>query len=318
MPFSVKVWGPMTPYRLALTALFLSATASAQNLRVIPVPWAATNPSVPHHAFNGHATTFKAIARGRERHLRRGLGLQRRRHLRLHRHGHKSVRFLSSRFTFPNQSAPATFLARVRVTSNGQSVVGTYPVRVFPEVPTDPNVATDRQLQIMRNVAIDDALWFLHNQLVRTGNEEDPFSGAQVSANISTGGPDNIAVGAALEALGRNRRFPAFPTAYLGQMPDPVANAARWATDPYAEDALRLINRLLTQTTVISVVATDENNLIGFYPETNAVPIPGSDDGIGLLVGYSPGDTTLGPGAKTHSAGWRSRTWPVMFVNLAF
>ena len=56
--------------RLSLAAaagmaiLTVSHAAEAQNLRVVPVPWVATDLTVPHMAYNGHATTFKAIARG--------------------------------------------------------------------------------------------------------------------------------------------------------------------------------------------------------------------------------------------------------------
>ena len=43
----------------ALSILFVGQVAQAQNLRVLPVPWVATDPTVPHQAYNGHATTFK-------------------------------------------------------------------------------------------------------------------------------------------------------------------------------------------------------------------------------------------------------------------
>ena len=48
----------------ALAVLTISQAAEAQNLRVVPVPWVATDLTIPHQAYNGRATTFKAIARG--------------------------------------------------------------------------------------------------------------------------------------------------------------------------------------------------------------------------------------------------------------
>ena len=47
-----------------VTLLAFERVASAQNLRVLPVPWVATDLTIPHQAYNGRATTFKAIARG--------------------------------------------------------------------------------------------------------------------------------------------------------------------------------------------------------------------------------------------------------------
>lgn len=50
--------------RAWVASLVLSSAALAQNLQVIPVPWIAADATIPHFAYNGHATTFKAIARG--------------------------------------------------------------------------------------------------------------------------------------------------------------------------------------------------------------------------------------------------------------
>ena len=288
----------MSIARFVVLASSLLAANVAQGLQVIPVPWVATDPTVPHAAYNGHATTFKAIARGGDgTYLVEwdydGDGVYDSIATRTDRYD------LSEAFTFPVQAADRTFVATLRVTSAGQTAFGSYPVRVFADVPGDFALATDRQVQVMRSVSIDDGLWFLHKQMARTGNEDDPMTGAQIKGWVD---PDagqttyrNIASGSYLEALGRNLHFPAFPAAYLGALPDPAANAARWATDPYAEDAARLVNHLLTQASVVSVSAADEVNLVGFYPEVAASPIAGTDDGIGLCVGYAPGELTNGP-----------------------
>ena len=284
--------------RLLVVSLMVLHAAAAGALEAIPVPWVATDPSVPHLAYNGHATTFKAIARGGN-----GTWL-----VEWDFDGDGIYDFsrsttdrydLSTRYTFPAQGADATFQAKVRVTSGGEVAVGTYPVRIFADVPADPAATTDGQLQVMRSVAIDDGLWFLHRQLNRAGNEADPFTGAQVTGWLD---PDpayvsyrNIASTTYLEALGLNQHVPAFPSAYLGELPDAVANARRWATDPYAEDAARLVNHLLAQASVVAVAAADESNLTGFYPEVAAIRIPGTTDGFGLYLGYSPGEQTNGP-----------------------
>jgi len=99
----------------------------------------------------------------------------------------------------------------------------------------------------------------------RSGNEEDPLTGAQITGSL----PSGIATAGAagfLWSLSLNGHFAAFPAAYLGSMPDPAVNTARWTADPYAEDAARLVNYLLTQAQVVGVAAQDESNWVGFYP----------------------------------------------------
>lgn len=284
----------MSNARLAVVGMLVSSVAAAQNLKVLPVPALALEPAAPHCAYNGHPTTFKAIARGGNGSYLvewdfQGDGTYDFSATRTNRYD------LSTAFTYPNQATDVDFTARVRVTSGGQTVESSYPVHVYADVPLNPAAANARQLQVMRNVAIDDGLWFLHNGMTRTGNEADPLFGGQLSGTLPTGGYQNLNAGTALEVLGRNGRYPAFPSAYTGPMPDVLENARRWDTDPYAEDAARLVNGLLTQITVVTIAPADEVNLTGFYPEIATAPIPGTDDGIGLYIGYSPGDQTNGP-----------------------
>jgi len=283
---------------LAAACLLAANAVSAQSLEVIPVPWVASDLTVPHAAYNGHATTFKAIARGGNGTYLcewdfTGDGTYDSSAVITNRYD------LSTRFTFPNQAADVVFQAKVRVTSGGQTVIGTYPVQVFADVPADPVAATSRQLQVMRNVAIDDGLWFLHRAMVRTGNEADPITGAQVTGYVDREAADtayrNLATPLFLLALGQNLHHAAFPAAYLGDLPDPAANTARWNGDPYAEDAARLVNYLMTQAQVVTTTAADEVNTHGFYPEVTLGPIAGTDDGFGLYIGYNTSDQTNGP-----------------------
>jgi hypothetical protein len=139
----------------------------------------------------------------------------------------------------------------------------------------------------------------LHNRMVRTGNELDPLTGGQLSASFATSQPSGWSVGNALsglflEALARSGHQLAFPSAYIGDMPNAIDNARRWATDPYAEDIARLVNALMAQASVVSVPAADEDNRSGVWPEVVQTPIPGTDDGIGIFVGTSPGEQSVG------------------------
>ncbi|HVV82358.1 MAG TPA: PKD domain-containing protein, partial [Kofleriaceae bacterium] len=271
----------------AFTVLTASRSAHAQNLRVVPVPWVATDLTIPHQAYNGHATTFKAIARG-------GNGTY------LYEwdfdgDGHYDFsatttnRYnLSTRFTYPNQAATTTFTAKVRVTSNGQVVTGSYPVRVFADVPANPANANDRQIQVQRGVAVDDALWFMHNAMSRSGNEEDVNTGAQITGNPGGNYPIAGAAGF-LWSLSLNGHKPAWPAAYIGDLPDPAENTQRFRDDPYAEDGARVVNYLLNNASVVGVPTSDEDNRVGFYPEITGIPVFGTDDGIGLFIAYTTG-----------------------------
>ncbi len=282
---------------LTTVALLASGLAAAQNLKVIPVPWSPTDLTTPHLAYDGHATLFKAIARGGNGTYQvewdfDGDGTFDTSAVTTNRYG------LSAVSTFPTQAADKTFNAVVRVTSNGETKSATYPVQVIAGVPASPATATDAQLAVMRTVAVDDGLWFLHTSLVRTGNEADPLYGAQVTATVPPAdGLEGVREGAVLEALGRTGHFPAFPSAYLGALPDPSTNARRWATDPYAEDAARLVNSLLTRAFPITVTAADETNTIGLDTVETKTPIPGTDDGFGLWIGMSAtsGVVQIGP-----------------------
>ena len=273
----------MSPLRLTLLWSCLSSLCLAQALTVIPVPWEPLDRTIPHQAYNGHPTTLKAIARGGNGAYTvewdfTGDGTFDATSITNNRYN------LTSVFTYPTQAVDVTYQAQIRVTSNGQTVIGTYPVRIFADVPPNPALATDRQLQVMRNVAIDDGLWHLHNQMARSGNEADPFVGAQITGAFP-GIPVYMA-GQTLEALSRNRHFPAFPPAYLGPIPNVFENALRWNNDPYAEDGARLVNGVLGTLVSVGISAgfpNDESNQTGFYPEVTTPPIPGTDDGFGLF-----------------------------------
>lgn len=283
-------------------SVLVSSSVFAQNLRVLPVPASQADTTLPHAAYNGRATTFKAIARGGNGTYTfewdfDGNGVFDVTNTTTNRYD------LSASFTYPNQTSDVTFNALVRVTSNGQTVTVRYPVRVYTDVPSNPNNATERQLQVMRDVALDDGLWFLHKQLSRSGNEDDPLVGARGTGIVGGTSATNLATAFTLHTFSRAQRYAAFPAAsYLGAMPNAFENDRRWQNDPYAEDAMRLLNFLLTQAQVVSVAASDEVNLTGFYPEVAATPIPGTDDGIGLVVGNSAFDQTLGPLAVTIEA----------------
>src|SRR5688572_24441712 len=117
----------MTAVRIAALVLLAPLTAAAQNLEAIPVPHVALDASAPHFAYNGRATTFKAIARGGSTEWVvdwdfEGDGTWDNTRTVTNRYD------LSARFTYPDQATSTTFTARVRVTSGAETATAEYPV----------------------------------------------------------------------------------------------------------------------------------------------------------------------------------------------
>jgi len=135
-------------------------------LKVLTVPWVATAPSIPHVAYNGHATTFKAIARGGTGSYIyewdfNGDGV----------YDYSSNTTtnsynLSAKYTYTNQTSDKTFIARIRVTSGEETATAEYPVQVM----------ANATIQVRVDVAIDDGLWRLHTLMTRrTTNGGDGY-----------------------------------------------------------------------------------------------------------------------------------------------
>ncbi len=285
---------------VAVCTLGLASTASAQ-LQAITVPWDPLDNTQPHFAYNGHPTIFKAIARG---------GDNASYDIRWDFDGDGQYDFtenradrynLSTSYTYPNVAQDTTYMAVIEVTSNGETTTATYPVRVIADVPADPTAATQDQLAIMTSVALDDALWWMHTQMVgRTGDENNQLTGAQVTGYVPhpNGNYHTAATGAFLWGMGLKRHLMAYPPdGYIGTVPNVDENTIRWNNDPYAESVLRAVNWLLVNRAEIitGLPAEDENNRQGFYPEIDKAPILGTDDGVGIWFGYTLGNRYIYP-----------------------
>ncbi len=318
---------------------------------LITVPYRAHDLAIPHPAYNGHPTTFKAISRGVCENVYyrwdingdgtwdscdgRSFSVS----------GANGQWYLDNRYrldcrkqlpyTDPTVSKRKLFLAMVEATcsvdgsgSPEGSRFATYKVMVFADAPVaysslHPSYNTYRYnarppvtqatcsggtcaetgfpcsnnaecvgdtpetLNIKREVAIDDALWFLHKNLNRTGEGLNTISGYFTNSM----GADYIRTDTAefLRGLALNGHTAAYPPAtYIhdpSEYPDvqPLPddwtskNDARYNTDPYAEDATRCINYLLNQLYSISVSSSAEVN-------DGLTPIPGTDDEKGYYL----------------------------------
>jgi hypothetical protein len=145
----------------------------------------------------------------------------------------------------------------------------------------------------MRSVAVDDGLWYLHNQMSRTGNEEDALTGAQITGtNRRQHHPHR-----------RDRRL---PLGAVAQRPlrrlEPVGLHRRDARPGRQHRALPPTIRTprtppASSTTCCSRPRSSASTPPGrgqpdrLLPrDLQQEPIFGTDDGVGLYIGYVAGE----------------------------
>ena len=273
--------------------------------RVVTVSFDPTNRNLPHPAFNGSPTIFKAIARNCAAPIEYawdfGNGSSSGTQTTNNRYN------LSFAFTYPNQVADVAFTAKIKLIScNGAALAehneAVYPVMVYGSIffdradashanPVNNIDLTARPEYVANGVgrqwrkrmsdkAIEDGLWQLHNDFInRTGEGL-----ATITANINaptSANPQLAYAGIAMTAMQKRKHKAAYPpgTYPVGDSV-PYANWLaendhRYASDPYAEDLLRLLNYVLTQLTAVGVAAADE-------ADDAKTPIPLTNDGVGL------------------------------------
>lgn len=282
-------------------ALFSDGAPAWAAPEVITVPANSADPAIPHLAYNGHKTTLKAIARGFA-----SVAEAQSARFRWDIDGDGSFDDepdevlrqcvdgtpegttcydLGKTITIPTQATNRFFHFTVRLSIPGQpDVFATYPIFVRADVPaqTDPSNngtalpqnATDEQLEVMRAVAVDEALWYQHLNIANRAG-----TGAAITGNIpTTTGAPRATAAAALLLYEKTGHPPAYPAGtYSGASPAGFADANdfRWNNDPYAEDGIRLFNYLLSGLNAIAIDTADE-------ADDGTTPIPGTNDGIGL------------------------------------
>ena len=290
--------------------LFSFIPAIAQTLDVVPVPANGEAPTIPHLAYEGRPVRLKAIARTTGGSV----------YYRWDADGdgtwdvdattspaYSGNWYVSSDHDLdfvwnpPTTGVHHLYAPMIETSLSmapGSSVYASTSLWTAANLPApagDPNWATgadDWQLQVMSGVALDEALWHLHCNLVRSGSGHNQITGW---ANTGAQARD-VLTNSALHLLALLRRgyLPAYPPGTyetLGVTPPAgfiAANDQRWQTSAYAEDALRLMNYLLQNlTTTQSVAAADEG-------DDGLTPITGTNDGYGWqtissLYEYSPG-----------------------------
>lgn len=289
------------PLIIAMTSATLAAgIMPAAALDVVTVPARSDDPTVPHQAYAGHPARLAAIARGGATNL----------YYRWDANGdgvwdldpfnpggadpnrwYQGTAYdLDFRYWYPDPAVDRLYLATIEVSNTPSDVGAAFAVQyvlVKPGLPTpvtDPDWAEHAnasQRQVIREVALDDALWHLHQQMVRSGASTNDITG-WLNASATFSRLSNSAC--YLLALLGAGHLPAYPPGTYqdhGVTPPAgflAANDLRWATDPYAEDAVRLMNYLLANLTYTQALpAADES-------DDGTVPIEGTNDGFGWTV----------------------------------
>ena len=273
---------------ISIISVFLPVVAFA-DFQVIPVPYRQFNTTIPHPAYNGRPTIFKAIGRGE---CAGGIQFQ----WDFEGGGNYTETgwittgdpsTLEGIHTFTGVSQRTVIIAEIAVKcGNNNYYFAQYPVVVYPDPPAKENAnsASNEALSIMKEVAIDDALWYLHKHLARVSNGTSSISGYVPESTE----PGTIAASSLfLMALTQNGHLPAYPPGTYNDFgkSEPsgfdTTNDFKWNSDPYAEDAIRLLNYLLTKIQISTIPAADES-------DDGTAPIPETNDGRGFVVGSYP------------------------------
>jgi hypothetical protein len=287
-------------YRVLLPALVLALFlgSDAQALRVVPVPADPEKLDAALPAFAGRPTLLAAVVREASANVYYrvdadgdgtwDLDLQDPYGADPNRWYQGDPAGLDFHFNYPavlqNTLLQARWEVSVSPGGGGTSTYGTAPVCVLAGMP-DPlsegdwaTGASGPQLDVERRLALHDVLWYLHGMLQRSGAGTNQMTGWLVTPSTH-GRLTNAAF--YLSALLEAGHLPAYPPGTyeeLGVTPPEgfgAANDWRWNTDPYAEDALRLMNFLLANLTqTLSLPAADEG-------DDGNPAVPGTNDGYG-------------------------------------
>ena len=244
-------------------------------LEVVAVPWVANSPLIPHDAYNGKEITFKAIARGGNGTYTYEWDFNGDGTYDLTAVTQNSYD-LSAKYTYPDQQFDKIFIARIRVTSGGQVATAEYPVRVHPS-PTQA---------VKVNVAIDDALWWMHRKMLRYDSGPVQF-GALTDQMLGS-------TGAAVQAWENQGHKPG----------GDVQN------NPYVEDVRRGMNYILSKTNPYPIHTEDGRNpdtLSNGYGLHSIHESQLYETGIVIMALASSGDTNLV--SEVGGFGMRGRTY---------
>lgn len=250
---------------------------AADSIQVITVPADTNDLEKPHLSYNGHLTTYKAILRGLETNAScyyrwdiDGDGLWDQLSGQTYaaaegRWYQGTANDLSGKAILPDNNTDTVQLktATIEVATglvNGipsNSRYGSYKILQYGNIsPEQANQASPEQLSILKEIALDDALWYLHQLFV----QDNSAANAIGYTGYITGGSNNITNTALfILAMADNGHYAAYPAGcnLFNIEALNIRNDALYGVDPYADDLYRAVNYLLKSLIVMPVAADD-------------------------------------------------------------
>ncbi|MCA9545028.1 MAG: hypothetical protein KC613_11580, partial [Myxococcales bacterium] len=252
------------------------AAAQVADPQVVLVPYAPNNPQLPHPAHSEARITLKGMLRNAN--CAQGYEVR----WDVNRNGRYDddaarvvtpsggvVRDIGRTYTVPAVGNDQSTNIDVRVLNrctNGEAF-GTFRLFTYTWSPSpDPRQWTADQIDTLDQMAIQEALWYIHRN--QTGHAN---AGATIKSYMGAGGNAQAGAPLAIWAMALNGHLAAYPPGTIDRqgvvLPDgwEAANDRRWNTTPYAEDAIRMLNYVLEQGTGWqNIEAEDEDNSCGY------------------------------------------------------
>ena len=200
-----------------------------------------------------------------------------------------SVYDVGAPYTVPSNAVEGRHLIGIKATNNCNGFVDYDVMRlyVYPWTPVgNPTQWLKEQLDVMVQVGIQEALWYMHRKIGgRAGG------GAQIQGYLNASGSRiQQSTAMAIWAFTINGRLPAYPPNSLDAqghtIPDgwEEENLIRWRLDPYSETVSRMVNYVMSQSGGRSgVTGSDESNDCDLNG-TQCARLPSSVAGQGAYV----------------------------------
>lgn len=283
-----------------------SEVLSAANLKVMTVPANINDSSQPHYTYNGHLTTFKAIVQGTDPNAQyyyrwdiNGDGAWDQLEGKTYANANgqwyigKGADLSGKGYLLDIQAEQKLVIGTIEVATDinsygvpVDSAFGSYPVLQYRDLsPAEPTGFNNAQLSILKSIAMEDALWYLHQQLVQVGASGIGATG--YISNKATNETNDVRVANTalfVLAMAENGHYGAFPAAsnLFNTSGLNERNDALYNNDPYAEDIARAVNYLLNNLAEMPVSDLDKSDdgvtriggtsYSGLYIPYNSVP----------------------------------------------